>query len=107
MAVIRLLEKTYMLMSVAVIEYHLGGNVEFPGEEWKNQGKGLVLSAKTYIPNSKIQSSFKKTLILSLHMSEGCYPEVNDSPLCTKDDSDKHHPELDDSPLCTEDDCAI
>jgi hypothetical protein len=32
MAVIKSLEKTYMLMSVGIPEYYLGGNVEFLGE---------------------------------------------------------------------------
>jgi hypothetical protein len=47
MAVIKSLEKTYMLKSVGIPEYSLGGNVEFLGEAWKNQGLGLSLSAKT------------------------------------------------------------
>jgi hypothetical protein len=49
MAVIKALEKTYMLNSVGIPEYYSGGNVEFLGEAWKNQGLGLGLSAKTYI----------------------------------------------------------
>jgi hypothetical protein len=51
MAVIKELENTYMLKIVSIPEYYLGGNVEFLGEAWKNQGLGLALSAKTYIPN--------------------------------------------------------
>jgi hypothetical protein len=60
MAVIMSLEKTYMLKSVGIPEYYLGGNVEFLGEAWKNQGLGLALSAKTYIQNviPKIVRSF-------------------------------------------------
>jgi hypothetical protein len=46
MAVIQSLEKTYMLKSVGIPEYGLGGNVEFLGEAWKNQGLGLDFSAK-------------------------------------------------------------
>jgi hypothetical protein len=46
MAVIRSLEKTYMLKSVDISEYYLGRNVQFLGESWKNQGFGLALSAK-------------------------------------------------------------
>jgi hypothetical protein len=38
MAVINSLEMTYMLKSVGIPEYNLGGNVEFLGETWKNQG---------------------------------------------------------------------
>jgi hypothetical protein len=51
MAVIKSLEKTYMLIGVGIPEYYLGGNVEFLGEDWKNQGLGLAPSAKTYIQN--------------------------------------------------------
>jgi hypothetical protein len=49
MAVIKSLEKTYMLKSVCIPEYYLGGNVEFLGEAWKNQGLGLDLSTETDI----------------------------------------------------------
>jgi hypothetical protein len=51
MAVIKSLEKTYMIKCVDNPEYYLGGNIEFLGESWKNQGLGLALSAKTYIQN--------------------------------------------------------
>jgi hypothetical protein len=46
MAVIKSLEKTYMLNSEGIPEYYLGGNVELLGEAWKNQGLGLALSLK-------------------------------------------------------------
>jgi hypothetical protein len=51
MAVMITLEKTYMLKSVGIPEYYLGRNVEFLGEEWKNQAFRLALSSKTYIQN--------------------------------------------------------
>jgi hypothetical protein len=51
MVVIKALEMTYMLKSVGIPEYYLGGNVELLGEAWKNQGLRLSLSAKTYIQN--------------------------------------------------------
>jgi hypothetical protein len=38
MAVIRSFEKTYTLKSLGIPDYYLGGNVEFLGESWKNQG---------------------------------------------------------------------
>jgi hypothetical protein len=44
MAVIKALEKIYMLKIVGISEYYLGGNVEFLGEAWNNQGLGLALS---------------------------------------------------------------
>jgi hypothetical protein len=40
MAIIKALEKAYMLKSVGIPEYYLGGNVEFLGEAWNNQGLG-------------------------------------------------------------------
>jgi hypothetical protein len=49
MAVIKSLEMINMLKYVVIPEYYLGGNAEFLGEAWKNQGLGLALSAKTYI----------------------------------------------------------
>jgi hypothetical protein len=69
MAVIKSLEKTYMLKSVEIPEYQFGGNVEFLGEAWKNQGLGLSLSAKTYIQNviPKFEGHFGKDLSPSKH----------------------------------------
>jgi hypothetical protein len=51
MAVIKALEKTYMLKSVGIPEYYLDGNVECLGSAWNNQRLGLALSEKTYIQN--------------------------------------------------------
>jgi hypothetical protein len=93
MAVIKSLEKTYMLKSVGIPKYYLGGNVEFLGETWKNQGLGLAISAKTYIQNviPKFEGLFgKKFKPNKTPMSEGYHPEVDDSPLCTEDDSAKY-----------------
>jgi hypothetical protein len=71
MAVIKSLEKTYMIKSVGIPEYYLGGNVEFLGEAWKNQGLGLALSAKTYIQTSSLNLKvfLAKTLSPSRHPS--------------------------------------
>jgi hypothetical protein len=86
MAVIKSLEKTYMLKNVGIPEYCLGGNVEFLGEAWKNQGLGLALSENTYIQNvipifeGLFGRDFKP---IKTPMSEGYHPEVDDSPLCT------------------------
>jgi hypothetical protein len=93
MAVIKSLEKTYMLKSVRILEYFLSGNVKFLGEAWKNQGLGLALSAKTYIQNviPKFEGLFGKEFKpIKTPMSEGCHPEIDDSPLCTEDDSAKY-----------------
>jgi hypothetical protein len=84
MAVIKALEKTYILKSVGIPDYYLGGNVEFLGETWKNQRLGLALSAKTYIQNvtPKFESLFGKEIKpIKTPMSEGYYPEVDDSSL--------------------------
>jgi hypothetical protein len=92
-AVIKSLEKTYMLKSVSIPEYYLGGNVEFLGEAWKNQGLGLDLSAKTYIQKviPKFEVLFAKEFkAIKTPMSEEYHPEVDYSPLFTEDDSDKY-----------------
>jgi hypothetical protein len=88
MGVIKSLEKTYMLKSVGIPEYYLGGNVEFLGEAWKNQGLGLAISAKTYIQNiiPKFEGLFGKDFkLIKTPMNKGYHPEVDDSPLCTED----------------------
>jgi hypothetical protein len=67
--------------------------VEFIGEAWKNQGSQLALSAKTYIQNiiPKFEGLFGKEFKpIKTPMSEGYHPEVDDSPLCTEDDSAKY-----------------
>jgi hypothetical protein len=90
MAFIKSLEKTYMLKIVGIPEYYLGGNVQFLGEAWKNQELGLTLSAKTYIQNvfPKVEGPFGKEFKpIKTPMSEGYHPEVDDSYLCTEDDS--------------------
>jgi hypothetical protein len=38
MAVIKSLEKINLLKNVGIPEYYLGGNEEFLGDAWKNQG---------------------------------------------------------------------
>jgi hypothetical protein len=93
MAVIKSLEKTYMLKSVGILKYYLGGSMEFLGEAWKNKGLGLALSAKTYFQNVilKFEGLFGKEFkAIKTPMSEGYNPEIDDSPLCTKDDSSKY-----------------
>jgi hypothetical protein len=62
-------------------------------ESWKNQGLGLALSAKIYIQNviPKFEGLFGKEIMpIKTPMSEGYHPEIDDSPLCTKDDSAKY-----------------
>jgi hypothetical protein len=72
--------------------------VEFLGEAWKNQGLGLALSAKSYIQNviPKFEGIFGKEFkAIKTPMSEGYHPEVDDSPLCTEDDSAKYRSIID------------
>jgi hypothetical protein len=93
MVVIKSLEKTYMLKSVGIPEYYLGGNVEFLGEAWKNQGLGLALSANSNIQNvnPKFEGLFGKEIkAIKTPMSEGYHSEVDDSPLCIEDVSAKY-----------------
>jgi hypothetical protein len=82
MVVIKSLEKTYMLKSVGIQEYYLGGNVEFLGKAWKNQGLGLAFSTKTYIQNVilKFEGLFGKEF----------RPIKIPLPLCTEDYSDTY-----------------
>jgi hypothetical protein len=71
-------------------EYYLGQNIEFLGEAWKNQGLELAISAKTYIQNviPKFEGLFGKEFkSIKILMSEGYHPEIDDSPLCTEDNS--------------------
>jgi hypothetical protein len=81
MVVIKALEKTCMLKSLGIPEYDLGGNVEFLGETWKNQGLGLALSPKTYIQDviPKFEGRFDKEFKPNkTPMSEGYHPEIDD-----------------------------
>jgi hypothetical protein len=67
--------------------------VVFLGDAWKNQGLGLDLSAKTYIQDviPKFEGLFGKEFkAIKTPMSEGYHPEIDDSHLCTNDDSAKY-----------------
>jgi hypothetical protein len=93
MAVIKSLEKIYLLKNVRIPEYYLGGIVEFLGEIWKNQRLRLAISAKTYIQNviPKFEGIFSKELKpIKTPMSKGYHPEVDGSTLCTDEESAKY-----------------
>jgi hypothetical protein len=82
-----------VLKSVGILEYYLGGNVEILGDAWKNQGLGLVIFAKIYIQNviPKFEGlSDKELKPVKTPMSEGYLPEIDDTPLCTDEDSAKY-----------------
>jgi hypothetical protein len=86
MAVIKSLEKIYLLKNEGIPECYLGGNVKFLGDVWQNQGLGLAISARTYIQNviPKFENLFRKELKpIKTPLSEGYHPEVDDTPLCT------------------------
>jgi hypothetical protein len=54
---------------------------------------GLAISAKRYIQNviPKFESLFGKDLNpVKTPMSEGCHPEIDDTPLCIDEDSAKY-----------------
>jgi hypothetical protein len=93
MAVIKCLEKIYLLKNVDIPEYYLGGNVEFLSDAWKNQGLGLAISSRTYIKNviPKFENlSGKELKPIKTPTSEGHHPEVDNTPLCTEKDSAKY-----------------
>jgi hypothetical protein len=64
MAVIKSLEKIYLMKSVGIPEYYLCGNADFLVDSWKNQGLGVAISARTYIQNviPKSQHLYDKEL---------------------------------------------
>jgi hypothetical protein len=93
MSVIKSLNKIYLLKNVGIPEYYLGGNVEFLCDAWKNEGLGLAISARTYIQNviPKFENLFGKELKpIKTPMSKGYHAEVDDTPLCTNEDSAKY-----------------
>jgi Reverse transcriptase (RNA-dependent DNA polymerase) len=74
MAVMKSLEKIYLLKNVGFPEYYLGGNVEFLRDSWKDQGLGLAIPARTYIQNiiPKFENLFVNELkSIKIPMSEG------------------------------------
>jgi hypothetical protein len=71
-----------MFKSVGIPEYYFGANVEFLGEEWKNQGLVLALSANIYIQNviPKFEDLLGKDFKpIKTPMSEAYHPEIDDS----------------------------
>jgi hypothetical protein len=87
-----------MLKNVGIQKYFIGGNVEFLGETWKNKGLGLELSSKTYTQNiiPKFEGLFGKEFNpIKTPMIKGYHPEVDDSPLCTEDESAKYRSIID------------
>jgi hypothetical protein len=80
-----------MLKCVGIPEFYLGEYVEFLG--WKNKQLGSSLSEKTYIQNliPKFEDLFGKEFKpIKTPMSEEYHPELDNSPLCTEDESTKY-----------------
>jgi hypothetical protein len=93
MTVIKSLEEIYLLKNVGIPEYYLGGNMEFFGDAWKNQSLGLGISVRTYIQNviPTFENLFGKELKpIKTPMSEGHHPEIDDTTLCTEEDSARY-----------------
>jgi hypothetical protein len=76
MGVIKSLEKIYLLKSVGIPAYYLGGNAEMLRcrdvhvlqDACKNQGSVIAIYAKTYIqnaPSSLLPSVFLSTFLLA------------------------------------------
>ena len=92
MAIMSELKKVYVLKGVGIPEYYLGGNVEILDEHWASDGVGLALSAKTYIENvvPKFETLFGHEFSKqNTPMLENFHPEIDDSPLCSYDESAK------------------
>jgi hypothetical protein len=93
MGIIKSLEKIYVLKSVGIPGYYLGGNVEILLDAWKNQALELAISGKTYIQNviPKFENLFDKELKpVKTPVSEGYHHEIDDTPPCTDEDSAKY-----------------
>jgi hypothetical protein len=70
MAVIKPLEKIYVLKGVGIPEHYLGGNVEFLVEAWKNQGLGL---APLQVPISRMPFPNLR-IFLARNLSQSRHP---------------------------------
>ena len=93
MAIMKELEKIYILKGVGVPEYYLGGDVEMLDEHWNSDHVCLALSAGTYIKNliPKFERLFGVEAFKTYKtpMEEGLHPELDDSPFCSDDDAAK------------------
>jgi hypothetical protein len=75
------------LKNVGNPKSHLGGNVEFLGDSWKNQGLGLSITTRTYTQNilHKFESLFgNESKLIKTQMSEGYHTEIDDTSMCLK-----------------------
>jgi hypothetical protein len=94
MAIMRALEKHYVMKGVGKPQYYLGGDVVELGEEWHKEGIYTAFSAETYVKSNmdklatmcgKTQFADKKT-----PFSDTYHPELDDSPLLAPDDISKY-----------------
>ena len=86
MAIMKELEKVYVLKGVGSPRYYLGGDVLDLDEQWEKEGITHALSAQTYIQNC-VPKIAKMVGIEQFAKKKTPF-------------DDKYHPELDDSPLC-------
>ena len=87
MAIMKELEKVYVLKGVGAPRYYLGGDVLDLDEQWEKEGLTHALSAQTYIQNC-IPKLAKMIGIEQFAKKKTPF-------------DDKYHPELDESPLCS------
>ena len=92
MSVMEDLKKVYTMKGVGIPEYYLGGDVTQLDEHWNKEDISLAFSAQTYIKNviPKFETLFNHTLKpVRTPMAEDFHPEVDDSPLCSREDAAK------------------
>ena len=94
MSLISEFKKEYNLKGVGEPEYYLGGNVEKPiNDHWEKLGITTALSASTYIKSSvnRFEKMFGREFSKSaMPMTEGDHPELDDSPLCSFEDTSRY-----------------
>ena len=84
MELISIFEEDFQLKGVGVLDYYLGVNIDFLGEQWTKENVNLGFSSKTHIENltSKFERLFNKTFkSIKMPMDEAHHPETDDYPL--------------------------
>ena len=94
MAIMKALEKDYIMKGVGKPQYYLGGDVVDMNEEWHQEGIYTAFSAETYIRNClpKLASmcgieQFAKSKV---PFDPNYHAELDDSPLCDSDTISKY-----------------
>jgi hypothetical protein len=92
MAIMKDLEKHYIMKGVGKPQYYLGGDVVELGEDWNKEGIYTAFSAETYIANCLP----KLAAMCGKGTAEGQTPSFSEKKTPF---SDKYHPELDETEL--------